>query len=508
MTPRITNIRWPSRLALALASSLMLALPTRAGAVPEQVVYLETDGEPVTQLPVELGKATVVRPGFQVKRVSVGNPEIADVIVTSPNELSVVAKSTGETNVVLWDQSGRPHSLLDVQVGRPKSRLEGLIAKHLPGEEIHVDSSNGSIVLSGTVSSTQAMENALQLASTMVASEQKGSGDGHSAHATENGDGTGDKVVNLMRVSGQHQVMIDIAVAEMSRTLGRRIGTNFAATIGDSATNVKFFSFLNGITSLSETGDVLLTDRANLVGSVFDDGDGSASVFLELLENEGLTKILAEPTVVARSGETANFLVGGEIPIPVAQGGAFGSISVVFKSFGISVQFTPTVLSPDQIHLQIAPEVSEPDFTLATLVEGTLVPAFTTRRASTGVDIRDGESFAIAGLLSDNIAESVEKYPILGDIPVLGALFRSSQFKHDETELVLVVTPHLVAPLGAKPPLPTDHMVPPSAAEFYLLGRLEGSGDKFSSSTPASGAEMVGPAGYRVTPTDAFGGNQ
>jgi pilus assembly protein CpaC len=487
-----------------LASVLLVSLAAPVGAadgVHGGVIYLDSRGEPISQLSVEVDKTTVVRPGFQVKRVSVGNPEIADVIVTSPSEISVVAKASGETNVVLWDQTGKPQKLLGVDVGRPKNRLETLLAKHLPGEDIHVDSSKGSIVLSGTVSSTQAMQNALALAETMVA------GDGAEQEAAE-GEKSRDRVVNLMRVAGQHQVMIDVAVAEMSRRLSRRLGTNFAATIGDAANNVQFFSFLNGLTSLGEDGEILLTDRINLAGSVLNTGDGFGQLFMELLEGEGLSKILAQPTVVARSGETANFLVGGEIPIPVAQGGAFDSITVIFKPFGISVQFTPTVLSKDQIHLQIAPEVSEPDFTLGSMIAGFLVPAFRTRRASTGVDLRDGESFAIAGLLSDDIVESVEKFPVLGDVPVLGALFRSSQFQREETELVLVVTPRLVEPLGSKPPLPTDHFEPPRAAEFYLLGRLEGAARAPASPASGDSAGMVGPVGYRVTPTDELGGNR
>jgi pilus assembly protein CpaC len=494
----MTRIKQLARRALGALALMSLALTAPAAEDGRGVVYLETNGQPITQLSVELDKTTVVRPGFQVRRVSVGNPEIADVVVTSPSEISVVAKASGETNVVLWDQSGRPQTLLGVDVGRPKNRLETLLAKHLPGEAINVDSSKGSIVLSGTVSSTQAMQQALALAETMVSGDSE-----------DESEENGDRIVNLMRVAGQHQVMIDVAVAEMSRSLSRRLSTNLAATIGDATDNVQFFSLLNGLTALSESGDVLLSDRVNLAGRVLNTGDGSGSIFMELLESEGLSKILAQPTVVARSGETANFLVGGEIPIPVAQGGAFaGSVTVEYKPFGISVQFTPTVLSPDQIHLQIAPEVSEPDFTLGSVIAGFLVPAFRTRRASTGVDLRDGESFAIAGLLSDNIVETVEELPLLGDIPVLGALFRSSQFQREETELVLVVTPHVVEPLGSKPPLPTDHFVPPSAAEFYLLGRLEARERAGATPSGVDSAGLVGPVGYRVTPIEEFGGEQ
>jgi pilus assembly protein CpaC len=492
-------------LSIALAASAAPAIAVEVHR--DGVVYLDANASPISQLSIELDKTTVVRPGFPVRRVSVGNPEIADVIVTSPSEISVVARASGETNVVIWDQTGKPRTLLGVDVGRPKNRLEALLAKHLPGEEIHVDSSKGSIVLSGTVSSTQAMQSALALAGTMVSDDPTApeAGDAPQGDARAR-----DRVVNLMRVAGQHQVMIDVAVAEMSRSISRRISTNFAATIGDASSNVQFFSFLNNLTSLDENGDIVLSDRVNLAGSVFNAGDGAGNLFMELLEGEGLSKILAQPTVVARSGETANFLVGGEIPIPVAQGGAYGSVTVLFKPFGISVQFTPTVLSKDQIHLQIAPEVSEPDYTMGSVIAGFLVPAFRTRRAATGVDLRDGESFAIAGLLSDDIVESVEKLPVLGDVPVLGALFRSSQFQHEETELVLVVTPHLVEPLPGRPGLPTDHFTPPSAAEFYLLGRLEAAGAETSAPTGSGSdtAGLVGPVGYRVTPIDEFGGEQ
>ncbi len=201
---------------------------------------------------------------------------------------------------------------------------------------------------------------------------------------------------------------------------------------------------------------------------------------------------------MARSGQAASFLVGGEVPIPVAQ--EFGSISVAFKSFGIAVEFTPTVLGPDRIHLEIAPEVSEPDFTLATRVGGFATPGFVTRRASTSVELGDGQSFAIAGLLLDETSEFIEKFPMLGDIPILGALFRSKDYRRKETEMVMIVTPRLVKPLPDGPPtLPTDHFVDPNAFEFFLLGALE-SQHKEKSDTHGS-AGLIGPAGHRV-PTE------
>jgi pilus assembly protein CpaC len=231
-------------------------------------------------------------------------------------------------------------------------------------------------------------------------------------------------------------------------------------------------------------------------------------LFLAAMQQEGLGKILAEPTLVARSGELAAFLVGGEIPIPVVQGTSQGlnNVTVVFKNFGVNVEFTPTVLSPQRIHLQVAPEVSEPDFNFGTTIGGTTVPAFNTRRASTSVELADGQTFAIAGLLREDIRSTVEKIPALGELPVLGALFRSEQFQKQQTELVLLVTPHLVKPLDpGRPTLPTDHYIEPNDYEFYLLGRLEGrrEGPLFGRRTGADaggapGEGLLGDHGYRM----------
>ena len=224
---------------------------------------------------------------------------------------------------------------------------------------------------------------------------------------------------------------------------------------------------------------------------------------MDVVERNGLGKILAEPTLVARSGEMASFLAGGEVPIPIAQGGAFGSITIEFKKFGVGVAFTPTVLGPDRIHLEVAPEVSEPDFNIGTEVDGTRVPGFVTRRASTSVELKDGQSFAIAGLLSDVVRSAAAKYPLLGDIPVLGALFRSTQFQKNETELVIIVTPQLVKPLGPPPHrLPTDSLVDPSALDFYLFGALEARGEAASTAAtrvePTGAGGLIGDAGHRL----------
>jgi pilus assembly protein CpaC len=193
---------------------------------------------------------------------------------------------------------------------------------------------------------------------------------------------------------------------------------------------------------------------------------------IEALEEEGLVKVLAEPTLIALSGQTANFLAGGEFPVPVPQG--LGTVGIEYKSFGVALAFTPTVLDRDKISMHVVPEVSELDYSTAVQFEGYVVPGLATRRTSTVIELGDGQTFAIAGLLKDTVLDTVSKYPALGDIPVLGNLFRSRGFKNNETELVILVTPHLVKPLDPDTPLPTDYYVQPTDLDFYVWGTLEG----------------------------------
>ncbi len=439
------------------------------------------DEDALYELRLERGKSVSASTEFRVKRVSVGDSELLDVLVLSPNELQFVTKGIGSTNVILWDNGGAPQAAIDVHIGAPYSGLESELRRVLNNENIAVDSAGESLVLKGSVSSAETMEQALQVANAFLVESKKS------------------KIINLLEVGGNQQVMIEVIVAEMNRNLRRRLGANFQATIGSGGKTFQFGSLLNNLTSLDDEAfsfdldsfELLELERTldfsenvNLIGRGFGIGTGVYEVFLDLLQEEGLAKILAEPTVVARSGESASFLVGGEVPIPIAQGGAFGSITVMFKKFGVGVNFTPTVLSSDRIHLEVEPEVSEPDFSFGTTISGFTVPAFSTRRAATAVELGDGQSFAIAGLLRDDVTELVSKFPVLGDVPVLGTLFRSSQFQKKETELVLIVTPHLVKPLEpGRPPLPTDHFVEPSAFEFYFFGALEGRAAEDSAET-------------------------
>jgi pilus assembly protein CpaC len=419
----------------------------------------DSDDDLLHQIEIERGKSVFLRTDYPIRRVSVGSPEIVDVVVLSSTSVQLVARQIGGTNVILWDPQARPQAAIDVHVGTVRSQLDSLLGRVLEGENVRVESAGSGVALVGTVSSALAMEQALAVSRTFLGKDGE------------------NRVVNLLSVAGNQQVMLKVVVAEMSRNLEREIGTNFAALIETDGKAFFVNSVLENLIGGFEDGDLLVADTAELVGFATGLGSLSAlSVVMDLIERNGLGKILAEPTLVARSGETASFLAGGEVPIPIAQGGAFGSITIEFKKFGVGVAFTPTVLGPDRIHLEVAPEVSEPDFSFGTEVDGTAVPGFVTRRAATSVELSDGQSFAIAGLLSDVVREAAAKYPLLGDIPVLGALFRSTRFQKNETELVIIVTPQLVKPLGPPPhPLPIDHFSEPTALEFYLLGALEGS---------------------------------
>ena len=474
-------------LALSLAAPAAATSTTQvlAAAPGDAVVHLAPAGsatDVLRQLAMERGKSMFLKAGYAVKRVSVGSPEVLDVVVLNSTEIQLVAKLVGTTNVLIWDPSGRLQAAIDVHVSSAQSQLQAELRRILEVEDITVESTGHATVLKGSVPSAVKLEQALDVAKAYLGAESQG------------------KIVNLLQVGGNQEVMLKVVVAEMSRTMGREFGMNFNALIEAGSGTINVASFIQGLSQPPATpgGAIPISEAVNF--AMLLSGYGALqelAVLMDALDERGIGKVLAEPTLLARSGETASFLVGGEIPIPIAQGGAFGSITVEFKDFGVGLGFTPTVLGPDRIHLQVSPEVSDVDFTLGTEVGGTVVPGFITRRATTAVELKDGQSFAIAGLLSDTVRELSGRYPLLGDIPVLGNLFRSSLYQKNQTELMIIVTPHLVKPLGPAPhPLPTDSFIEPSALEFYLLGRLEG----YPGSTAQPGG-MIGDVGHRVTAT-------
>ncbi len=417
------------------------------------------DQEITQTLRLKVGQSKVLRIPFSITRISVGNPEVADIILTSPQEVYVNGIASGTTNLSVWGR-GR-FSSARVTVEADIGLLKENLAQVLPKEKIGVMAADESVVLSGEVSGPVAQQTAVNLAASYVGGKKE-------------------RVVNLLNVGGVQQVMCEVRLAEVSRSVGRRMGVNF--NLLDRAGQAFGVSFLNNLTGVEDFVRSFLgtsftyniSQNVNAIGG-FRTGSVLWTMFFDALKQQGLGRILAEPNLVTTSGQEASFLAGGEFPIPVPQ--QFQTITIEYKKFGVGLNFTPTVLDNDMMAIKVAPEVSELDFTqgIAFTAAGFVVPGLRVRRLSTHVEVKDGQTFALAGLLSDSHRNLVNKFPLLGSIPVLGTLFRSSEFQKQETELVVLVTPHLVKPMAqGTARLPTDVYVEPNEVEFYLLGCLEG----------------------------------
>ncbi|MBD5803297.1 Type II secretion system protein D precursor [Azoarcus sp. Aa7] len=481
-TPRLRQFA-----AFALLAGLCIPLTTNAAkatpvAAPQrgmESAYAES-AEIGPAMSLVIGKSTLLRLPAAIDRISVGNPTVADVTLISARELYLLGKTVGSTNVILWRKGGAT-TIVDVSVNVDAARLESRIHELLPDEKgIRVTTAAESIVLTGEVSSAMRADEAVAIADAYVRNLNRGlvlpviAGGGQVAPgATINISesrgavrAAGSQVVNMMRVRSPQQVMLEVKVAEVSKTLLDKLGAEFrfSATTGDWT-----YSIINS----------LLTDSAGLLTAI---KSPNKLLAIDAEKRDGLLKILAEPNIVAISGQEGSFLAGGKIFIPVARANSTTGLTTVTleeKEFGVGLKFTPTVLDGGRINLKVSPEVSELSQTGSpfTTIDGTtaILPSFTTRRAQTTVQLVDGQSFAIAGLIKNNVTETVKRFPGLGEIPILGALFRSSEFQTDRSELMFVITPRLVKPLPSNYSLPTDHFVPPSRGEFFLQGKMEGS---------------------------------
>ncbi len=451
-----------------------------APAVPDGSMPSEIG--PAMQLVV--GKSTLLRLPAPIERISVGNPLVADVTLISARELYLLGKTFGSTNVIMWRRNA-PTTIIDVSVNADASALEQRIRMLLPGEKIKVDAATDSLVLTGEVSSAMKAAQAMEIAESFIRTYSRGlqlqvlagdqtaqQGQAISAaqQAVTGGAGGGarlePKVVNMLRIAQPQQVMLEVKVAEVSKNLLDKLG------VGLDAARV------NGSWRYSILSD-LLTSSSTVLGATSRTGN---KLQLDAERRDGLIKVLAEPNIVAISGQEASFLAGGKIFIPVARDSGLGTATITLeeKEFGVGLKFTPVVLDGSRIHLRVAPEVSELSQTGSpfTTFNGvtSVLPSFTTRRAQTSVQLMDGQSLAIAGLIKNNVTETVSRFPILGELPILGALFRSSEFQTDRTELMFLITPRLVKPLVGEVALPTDSFTPPSRTEFFLNGQVEGSG--------------------------------
>jgi len=420
------------------------------------------------------GKSTLMRLPYPASRLSVGDASVADVILLNPSELYMLGKSVGTTNLMLWNKNNDA-TIIDIAVSLDTTALQSRINLLMPEEkDIRITTAADTLILSGTVSDVGKAEQAMALANAYVQRSAKGAQAGGAAGGADQGaaaaggqSGAAPKVVNMMGIAAPQQVMLEVKVAEVSKTLVDQLG----ASIGGSKTRGSWT-----YTLLSN----LLTGSPSLVDG-FNNKNGNFAT-LDAQKRDGLVKVLAEPTVMAISGQEASFLAGGKIFIPVSQTNNNGipTISLEEKEFGVAVKFTPTVLAGGRINLKVAPEVSDLNregvgITATGVNTTAILPSFTTRRATTVVQLFDGQSFAIGGLIKNNVTANIKALPVLGEVPVLGPLFSSNDFQSDKTELVFIVTPRLVKPLAQDYPLPTDGYVEPTRAEFFLGGKMEGS---------------------------------
>jgi pilus assembly protein CpaC len=441
--------------ALALAPLGVAAIPAAAAAQSAA-----SDLHAGT-LEVPINKSQVVSTDRPIAKAMVGSSDIADILPITDRSIYVLGKKMGTTSLTLYDAGGHVLAVMDVAVGPDVQAFRDQAAQLIPGQQIDARISGDSMVLTGLVSDPGAVDRAMLLAKTYA----------------------GEKVVNMISVGGSQQVMLEVRFAEVNTNAAKDIGVKlFGGNGGNfdavSGTGARLVPDANGIGVLKQSaivGSFGIFRRANIniAGLTVD-------AIINALENKGFAKTLAQPTLLALSGETASFLAGGEFPVPVAQSGNSGgggnggsaAITVEFKPFGVSLGFTPTVLSDHTINLKVEPEVSQIDPSASVSINGLTIPGLRTRRASTTLELRDGESFAIAGLLSRDFATTVNQVPLLGSIPIIGALFRSTQFKKGETELLIVVTPRLVAPLRPdQVHLPTDTMRDPDEAAAFLGGQ-------------------------------------
>jgi pilus assembly protein CpaC len=443
--------------------------PLRGGA--SQVA---ANGAPIV---LEVNKGTLIRLTAPAATVFIANPDIADVQVKSPSLIYISAKAPGETVIYAVDASDGVLLNSPVRVEHDVSRLRSSLRELAPGDRISADSVDGNLVLSGVVSDAGKADKVRALAAS-IAGEVKGS-----------------QLINRMTVATPNQVNLRVKIAEVDVTKLSEIGVNWTK-IGSTLS----FATTNPVTIAAETTNTLIAGNIT--------GHGAVAV-ISALEQEGFITSLAEPNLTAMSGQTASFLAGGEFPVPISGSSSstngFPTITVEFKSFGVSLGFTPTVIDANHLNLRVRPEISE----LSTVGEVSVpltstatvtIPALTVRRAETSVELASGQSFALAGLLMHTSQQLVSKVPWIGDIPIIGAAFRSDRFQRGETDIVVIVTPYLVQPSSTRLAAPTDGLVLPSDAQRVLFS------DKYRQGLPgpargpldAGGKGLIGPGGFRL----------
>jgi pilus assembly protein CpaC len=428
------------------AGILCLALPF-AGFAQSKTQILEP-------LALALGKSHVFSAPADLKRVSIGNPEVADITFIRPRDIYVIGKAIGATNILMWGNAGQV-SVMDVTVSTDTKGLVVKLKELMPEEsEIEVKSAGDALVLVGKARDAVKVQNAVLIAERF----------------------SGKKVINLLGLADVPQVLLEVKVAEVSKKLTDKLGVELGLSGSDGG-------FQYSLLSSFLTGGALSLPAGSGGGITINKSGDTLKLEAEI--KNGLIKVLAEPNIIAVSGQEGAFLAGGKIFIPVPQSSAGGStITLEEREYGVGLKFLPTVLESGKINLRVTPEVSELALEGTSVRSGdnvTVLPTISTRRASTTVQLMDGQTFAIGGLIKNNVTETIKAFPLLGEIPILGALFRSSEFISDRSELMFIVTPRLVAPVSKKVALPTDRFIAPTRSEFLMGGRLEG---RYSDSEP------------------------
>ena len=456
-----------------------------------------------SKLVLPIGKSTLVKLPEPLSSRTVGNQNIVQAKMISPQTLYLLGIDIGSTNMIIQGKSGTC-TIIDVIVTLDPDGLQQSLSALLPDEKnITVTAAADSLVLSGTVEDAITANRVVDIASAYVrrstaplnvsASNQnnsQGNQQQQQGSGQQNTENVNPRIVNMLSVSAQQQVMLEVKIAEVSKTLLDKLGVDFGAfkvngnsRFGYGVLNPSVLANIFNPLSLGIPSLVSRFAENPALGASRISNDSGRAFQIDAEKRDGLVKILAEPSIMAISGQEGSFLAGGTIFIPVAQNNNNGipTVTLEEKEFGVGVRFTPTVLSGGRINLKVAPEVSELNREgigiTATGVSGTaILPSFTTRRATTTVQLLDGQSFAIGGLIKNNTTANIRAFPILGEIPIIGALFRSTDFQKDKTELIFVVTPHLVKPLPSFETvrLPTDRFVDPSRTDLFLKGKLEG----------------------------------
>jgi pilus assembly protein CpaC len=480
------------RAALAAAAVGLGLVHAAAPAQAQKGSPCHSVREQVSSLKVTLNKSRTLCFPDPFSTAVIGAPEIADVLPMTESMLYVQGKKVGATNISVFDQQRRLLSVIDLDVTPDTTSLQSKIAASTGGRDINVTSANGEIVLSGEASDGLAAARAVEVAKGLSPDAQ---------------------VVNAMKVSPSQQVMLKVRILEVDRNAGRDLGVNwigksnrlsFATGLGSVSTTTAATNnsgVFPGAGSTASSFGVLLANVVNTHGVSID-------LLLSALESKGLVKSLAEPDLVALSGEKATFLAGGEIPVPVVQGtnatnttlgigvNYTPNISIEWKQFGVGLEFTPTVLNNGIINLQLNPSVTELDTANSLNINGTSVPSLTERKAHTAVELRDGQSFAIAGLLQAQDSQSINQVPWIGNVPIIGALFRSTDFQKSQTDLVIIVSPHLVRPVRPDQHLatPFDTALQSNDVDLFLMGDTERK--KRYTDYVTSGGGLQGPYGH------------